>query len=312
MGGIVFAIRPCFSVVVALVLMFGAPEARTAEQSPPTLESFPIDCPEWLTLNVISLNPVGTPIADVIYVHGFADRAQNHLPLFEQWRKAGYRVIAFDLPSHGNTTGFGRIDFHSFSKLGRYVRTVADQFLQDPKRPLIVAGWSTGALIAIRSIQLGSFDGAERRPSGLVLFAPGVAVRLLVGTFGIVTTRTLTSNQNPPHVGRITPRSPFLTPLFATRLLFNAWRARNESFPKELPTLVLTGGDEEDRYVQTARVEAWAKGLRDGGAQVWNVSFPNAFHELDNEPGPVGNTVRSTSVEFVKAVLAGTLAEFHP
>src|SRR4051812_1989608 len=58
-----------------------------------------------LHLRIGVMEPSGTPKADVLFLHGFADRFDNHLPLFETWRNAGLRVIAFDYPSHGETCG---------------------------------------------------------------------------------------------------------------------------------------------------------------------------------------------------------------
>ncbi|HVH42206.1 MAG TPA: hypothetical protein VM925_07670, partial [Labilithrix sp.] len=46
-----------------------------------------------LKLRVGVMDPDGAPKADVLFLHGFADRFDNHLPLFERWREAGLRVV---------------------------------------------------------------------------------------------------------------------------------------------------------------------------------------------------------------------------
>src|SRR5437899_2133612 len=71
-----------------------------------------------LTLHSLSLKlhvgefapPPGKEIAgDILYLHGFADAFENHLPLFREWTRAGFRVIAFGLPGHGRTVGEGKL-----------------------------------------------------------------------------------------------------------------------------------------------------------------------------------------------------------
>jgi len=82
---------------------------------------------------------------------------------------------------------------------------------QDSKRPVILAGWSTGGLIATRMVQSESLQLENRRVVGMILFTPGVSVYPIVGDGGIITEETLTSNPNPPHRGPIKPSSPFVS-----------------------------------------------------------------------------------------------------
>ncbi|MCB0097092.1 MAG: hypothetical protein KDE46_15290, partial [Caldilineaceae bacterium] len=49
------------------------------------------------------LSPTVPAKADILFIHGHADRLDNHGALFGAWAEAGYRVLAFDLPSHGES-----------------------------------------------------------------------------------------------------------------------------------------------------------------------------------------------------------------
>lgn len=246
--------------------------------------------------------PSGTPRGDVLYLHGFADRFDNHLPLFEEWVAKGYRVIGFDFPSHGESCGHP-LDGYCVDDLGNFARRVEEETREDAKRPLIVAGWSTGGLAAVRMFQTGVKLG--RPVAGAVLFAPAVSPRTLVGDKGFVTEETLTRNPSPPHRGEITPKSPLLTPLFAPTLVVSAKLASHSGYPKALPTLVIVGGDKTDRYVDTPGVVAWTKDRKAEGAALYGRACDGAFHELDNEPGATGESVRGAAAAFVSWAAEG-------
>jgi alpha-beta hydrolase superfamily lysophospholipase len=245
--------------------------------------------------------PDKTPIADVLFFTGFADRIDNHDPLFQAWTNAGYRVVSFDYPGHGESTG--SIDNYDFHGLAEIANEVEADTREDDERPLFLAGWSTGGLLAVRLVQSRTLPSPGREPDGLVLLAPGVAVHALVGDKGFVTQDTLTSNPNPPHAGPPKPKSPLLVPRFATKLEANVVLAQTEKYPGNVPTLVVVAGDAEDAYADTKKVKKWASGL--GDAEVWGVQCAGAKHELDNEPNPIGDSVRAMAARFPKLVLDG-------
>ena len=157
-------------------------------------------------VRVISETPKSVePIADVLFLHGFSDRADNHGPLFKQIAAAGFRVISFDYPSHGETRCWN-LDLHDFTSLSDLaVRVLAHAKFQS-KRPLFLTGWSTGGLLAYRLAQREYFN--DRHLAGLVLLAPGFSVYKIPGVFGWVTQASLLSNPYPPHMGPIKPQSP--------------------------------------------------------------------------------------------------------
>ncbi|QCR42480.1 hypothetical protein C1N91_01880 [Curtobacterium sp. SGAir0471] len=247
------------------------------------------------------VDPVGEPVADVLFLHGHADRLDNHAALFEDLRAAGVRVVSFDLPSHGATDA-GAIDRWSFDDLGALAARVAHATEQDPDRPFVLAGWSFGGLLATRSVQEPAIRAAFGRPvAGLALESPAVAPLPFAGGDGVSRLRALTHDLSAPVAGPPRPASPFLDPVFAGRLVAQAAVAANEPLPAGMPALVEVGGDDEDRYVDVPAVRRWAEDVapRDG-AQVRTVRCAGARHGLDIESWPVGDAARADLVDFVR------------
>ncbi|MBI3547418.1 MAG: alpha/beta hydrolase [Elusimicrobia bacterium] len=263
--------------------------------------------PGSLDLRIGVDKPQGPIRGDVIYIHGFADQLDNHPMLFEELTKAGFRVISFDLPGHGENKGIqSDLGLYSFPSLASLVVEVEKRTREDAGRPLFIAGWSTGGLLAVRMAQMESFKGSGRAVSGLILYAPGVSVHLFVGWYGFVTMGTLSNNPEAPRAGGIQwhNRSPLFTPLFALRLLGNAWFWSGEPMPKSLPVLMFVGGDAEDAYAWSPGLRIWAADQRKSGAPVTVVECMGARHELDNEKDPVGREVRAASAAFARGVLS--------
>lgn len=248
-------------------------------------------------------NPQVEPIADVLYLHGYGDRFENHKPLFKSLTDAKMRVIAFDLPSHGRSkTGqWDDLNWWSFQDLADLVRHVEQETIETHSRPLILAGWSTGGLIAIRMAQ--TYDSMLREPSALVLFAPAVSVPICVGdTLCRITNRTLTHDKSLMD-REISPALPLSRVNFASRLLYNASRSW-EPLPENLPTLVWIAGDKEDRYVKSHRLKEWAAQQSISSENISAVQCKGAMHELDNETSIYGGVfVRDTSAHFIRAVI---------
>jgi len=255
-------------------------------------------------LRIGTMEPAGEPKGDVLFLHGFADRMDNHLPLFEGWRSAGLRVVSFDYPSHGETCGRG-LDRYRIDGIARLASFVEERTRPKTARPLVVAGWSTGGLVTVRMLQVPSL-ALGRKMSGAFLLAPGVDVKVFVGDKQIVTQETLTHDPDPPHRGPISPVSPLQTPLFATDLILNARNARNDGFPKDVPTFVVTGGEKDDVYADTKGVVAWVEARQRDGARVQGLGCDGGRHELDNEADPIGADVRASGVAFATwAALGG-------
>lgn len=253
---------------------------------------------EEVPIRIGEQRPVGTPKGDVLYLMGLADRIDNHAPLFSAWTSQGYRVVTFDYPGQGESGG--SLNHFDFSELANLATRVIDtEYREDDARPLIIAGWSTGGLLAIRMAQVESFPKPRRRPQHMVLFAPGISVRPIVGELQLITWESLTSNVNAPGYGKpMKPMSPLEVPMFAARLFATSLLSRVGSFPKDIPTLVLLGGEDEDVYAKTSKVKEWVSKRRGDGANVVGVQCPGMKHQLDNEIAPFGDAVRRLAATF--------------
>lgn len=312
-------------VIVASVLALASTSCKTtdsglasaAQPVAPLVGCAPLTSHSWirtytqlrrggsLQLRVGVMDPSGPPKADVLFLHGFADRLDNHRPLFEALVAKGFRVFSFDFPGHGESCGpassINAFDFTSLAAEAAYVeRTVGT----DPTRPLFLVGWSTGGLLAERMMQDGSLGPLSRPVSGMVLLAPGVSVYPLVGDNGSVTPASLTRNPAPPHFGVIQPTSPLKAPLFAAALVANSKKSHLDRHPANLPTLVIAADDVADKYVKTPGLKAWVKGQRQAGARsLLGVQCAGARHELDNEPAPTGPIVRAMAASYLSGLL---------
>jgi len=251
------------------------------------------------------VHPEGEPVADVLFVHGHADRLDNHAALFAGLRGAGVRVISFDLPSHGLTDA-GPIDVWTSDDLADLVARV-ERATADGDRPLVLAGWSFGGLVATRIAQDEAQTAAFSRPlAGLVLEVPAIAPRPAAGGDGISRLRALTHDPHAPVAGPPRPASPLLDPVFAGRLLTQAAIAAATPLPRDLPTLVELSDPAEDLYVDVDAVERWALGIaRDDGARPRVMRCDGGRHGLDLEAWPIGAGARLDLVEFVVDVAVG-------
>jgi alpha-beta hydrolase superfamily lysophospholipase len=230
----------------------------------------------------------------------------NHGPLFKSWTDNGFRVVSFDFPSHGESIGDSINDFDPASGpilgLAKLAFAVEQKYRRDPSRPLLIAGWSTGGLLAIRMAQgLGSYNG-HRDISALILLAPGVFVRPIVGENGTVTLKTLTQDTFAPHIGKITPNRPAFEVTFAIDLLVNGRIASQQEFPN-VPTLVVLGDEELDRYIFSKKTKTWTSELKANGRFISAIECPGALHELDNEGNGIGVEVRREVLKFVRKIV---------
>ncbi len=262
-------------------------------------------CPWLLSSRSVSLPAEGIARADLLNFHGYGDRADNHLPLFREFNSVGINAAGYDLPSHGETNGLLRLDFFGFRALARQAIAIESAIRPPGDRPLILSGWSTGGLLLTRLVNLGLLKEFNQPVPGMLLYAPGIYVRPLVGEMGFITQRTLTPDPHPPHEGPIYPWTPFATPLFALNLLYNSWLAQKTPLPTNMDIALFLGGPNEDRYVLTKEILDWAEAQRALGAKIWIWHFEGAMHELDNENSPTRDRVRDISKRFASALIEG-------
>lgn len=244
-------------------------------------------------------------IGDILYLPGFADRLDNHAPLFDHWNSQGFRVVSFDYPSHGGTGGLPGLTWYGLPEFAGLAMEV-EKATFEPGRPLVVAGWSTGGLLAIRMLQEKVFS--LRQPAGAILIAPAVSPRLVVGNKFFVTQSTLSQNPQPPRMGKIWPKTPVLYPKFLASLVNNSFKAYEK--PLGVPALVVKAGN-HDRYVNSQSISNWIdeQNLRFAGA-IRSMSCDDAYHELDNEPRGIGLQVRQVSAAAIQSYISGSRENF--
>ncbi len=148
--------------------------------------------------------------------------------------------------------------------------------------------------------QTGAIQSLTRRPSALILYAPGVSVHLIPGEKGFVTERSLTSNPEVPHFDGIRPWSPFFKPIFAARLFFSFIECRKFFFASDLPVLMYIAGSKTDLYADSVELRRWARFQNRKGVLLEAIKCRGAKHELDNEAEPTGSTVRGSTVVWLR------------
>lgn len=261
-------------------------------------------------------NPAGVPLGDILFLPGFGDRLDNHGPLFEEWTKKGFRVISFDYPSHGETTG-ARLNFFTFRRLAKMVKAVEAFTRENADRPLILSGWSTGGMIAARIASADTLAKPERPIKGLILFAPAVATPSRVGDTsswlyptGRVTAETLTHDPNPPHRGPIRPETPLSTMPFPIFLKINSLFAFNQKLPPSIPTLVFLSDASEEKYIDLKRAELWLAWQRRVNADIKSIDLFGARHEIDNELEEFGGAyARTEAAKFAAQIVQNAACE---
>ena len=224
---------------------------------------------------------------NILYLQGLGDSMLNHRPFFETLSKAGYRVISFDYMGQGGSTGtmnhtrvydkhFPSLSIHAIAEYVWQRHKRVDKAGKDHRTGI---GWSTGGLAA--------YEMANRRwAHEVILIAPGLAPKYIIGKKFKITLDTLTSASYPkgkdPHVDPIKPTSPLKVPLFSTNLVTTSVLSQKWDISNEIRGLVFLGG-KLDRYVHSDRVKKLIK-KRASHFQV--VQYKDAYHEIDNEvPG---------------------------
>ncbi|MEZ4683444.1 MAG: alpha/beta fold hydrolase [Caldilineaceae bacterium] len=266
------------------------------------VRSVKADAPGEMRVGILAPD---APVADILFIHGHADRLDNHGALFTAWRAAGFRVIAFDLPSHGESNILP-IDLYRVEDFAALAQLVEATTRDDPDRPLLLAGWSFGGLLATRIAQEPALlAGFSRQPAGLLLLTPAVTPYAFAGGDGIARLTTLTNNHYVVVAGPPSPAAPAQNPIFAGRLLWEARRAHSARLPQTIPTLIFAAGSTADWYVNAAGVIDWAQDQAMRGATVQLLQCPQAKHFIENEPYPIGPAVRQVATSFFQQVLAG-------
>ncbi|MCO4784098.1 MAG: alpha/beta fold hydrolase [Candidatus Cloacimonetes bacterium] len=232
---------------------------------------------------------------NILYLEGLGDSMLNHDPYFKILSDEGYRVISFDYMGQGGSEGsmndtrlYDKVDKKSISVMAKFIYQRFKRKEGDQKVRLI--GWSTGGLA---SYMLAVEGWADQ----VVLIAPGLAPKLIVGDKFKITMGTLTSAQyldnKDPHVDMIKPNSPIKVPFFASNLIATSLVSSKKTIGSHIKGLVFTGGD--DRYVFHKRT----KRLINKNASHFEIyHYSKAKHEIHNEIKETRLDLYKKTIEF--------------
>lgn len=115
------------------------------------------------------------PVGGALLLHGLSDSPYSLRALAEQLHAGGYSVVVLRLPGHGTVpTALAAANWRDW----RAAVDLAERHLRrqlPAGRPLIVAGYSNGALLAA-DLALVRLDANEPPPDRLVLLSPAIGV----------------------------------------------------------------------------------------------------------------------------------------
>ena len=99
----------------------------------------------------------------IVVVHGLGEHIGRYERFFDEALKRGYRVIGFDLPGHGKSSG---IRGHAPLKK---VLAILDGIVRGLEESPVIFGHSLGGLVAARYLERGG------RARALILSSPGLS-----------------------------------------------------------------------------------------------------------------------------------------
>ncbi len=118
---------------------------------------------------------VDDPVGGVLLLHGLTDAPYSLRALGQAYHRRGYRVLGLRLPGHGTApSGLATVHWRDMAAAVRLA--AAHLSAQVGGRPVHIAGYSTGAPLAL-DFALDAQDGrAAPVPASLVLISPAVGV----------------------------------------------------------------------------------------------------------------------------------------
>ncbi|MAR11859.1 MAG: lysophospholipase [Blastopirellula sp.] len=115
--------------------------------------------------------PTGNVSAAITLVHGLSEHSGRYQPVVQQLLKAGFAVLAFDLPGHGLTEGRrGHVPAYAqlMDRVGWLVQESQTRF---PQQPQVLFGHSWGGSLVLNYV-------LRKRPNLAALVASAPALRL--------------------------------------------------------------------------------------------------------------------------------------
>ncbi len=241
----------------------------------------------------------GSIAGRILYLEGLGDSMLNHQPLFERLSRVGYEVIAFDYMGQGGSSGsMDHTRIEQIAQLGNAVWKYYTKDQTDSAQKTVI-GWSTGGLAAY-------FMASKGQADQVILIAPGIVPNKIVGEgllhwpLDEITLKTLTHAVYPagaenPHYDPIYPNTPAAVMGFSLNLLTTSKKMQSVKIDKKVRGLVLLSGP-SDTYVNAERT---AKVLAKNASHFTVLSYPNAFHEIDNEVPKIQLRLQNDILNFL-------------
>jgi alpha-beta hydrolase superfamily lysophospholipase len=128
--------------------------------------------------------PVDDPRGSVLLIHGLSDSPYSMRSLAQTFHDMNYWVVGLRLPGHGTApSGLLDITWQDFAAAVD-IAAAHVQSKAGTDKPFFIAGFSTGAALAVE-YSLGILDGDDGRiPDGLILLSPAIGVTPLAALAG--------------------------------------------------------------------------------------------------------------------------------
>jgi alpha-beta hydrolase superfamily lysophospholipase len=248
---------------------------------------------------VYTSHPRTTPSSGIfVYSHGMTSRVAFHQPLLKKVYEAGFDVIAYDLPGHGNSEktlnvrgGVRGLD-QLINVLGDVIQ-YGKTYFKNSK--VFVSGWSLGGLVTTLYLQNNPYGAM-----GAVLYAPGVALALMEGDLSIlkgVSAERLVSDPKLIEQMKNDPGFFWFPPIcLANAIVKGEWKADPEQYKTD--TLLFTAG--KDYFASSSKVRQFYRKARDLNATHLKIRhYQNSLHDLENDVD--SESVLQKTVEYLKS-----------
>lgn len=248
--------------------------------------------PEGHLLFAKDWKPEGEVRGAVALVHGLGEHIGRYQPVAELLNAAGYSVIGFDLPGHGQSEG--KRGHASYDTIGKEIDHLLQEVRQRyPGKPMFLYGHSLGGALVLYYV-------LQYRPTlcGVVVTSPGLAsdapmpasklfmARLLARIAPSFTMKNGLDLQNlshDPQIMQAYQQDPLVHPMISARLGIDLltkgqWMIEHAA---EFPAPLLLEQGSDDHLVSPKATAAFAKNVPADKItyKVWD----GLYHETHNE-----------------------------